>query len=81
VGNHMTGMVFWKAGTLACSTALQVAAAQPCLLLVDTSTEVPRIYAADPTHTQPVLNLTVNDRRREVPLPRTLEAGRTVAVR
>lgn len=78
-GLQRTGIVFYKAGSISLGNNLTVAAGAPCIVMLKTNgSAAPAIAVADPTQKLTALQLKVNGRAIDVPLPKGDQAGNTV---
>lgn len=76
-----TGIVFYKAGAIRINDKLTLAASKPCIVMIKASKDnVSAISVADPTQQLGSLQLKVNERTIEVPLPTGEKAGSTVSL-
>jgi chondroitin AC lyase len=78
---HRTGIVFYKAGSIRVNDKLTVAASSPCIVMIKANEDkISGISVADPTQALDKLQLKVNERTIDVPLPTGDKAGSTVSL-
>lgn len=76
-----TGVVFYKAGSVKINARLTLTASAPCIIIVKANgAAVSAIAVTDPAQKLSSLQLKVNERTVDVPLPRGAEAGSTVII-
>ncbi|MBO9150775.1 polysaccharide lyase family 8 super-sandwich domain-containing protein [Chitinophaga sp. GCM10012297] len=80
-GLQRTGIVFYKAGSISLGDKLTLSATAPCIVMIKADgSAAPAIAVADPTQKLNALQLKVNEREINVPLPTGDQAGSSVMV-
>lgn len=80
-GLQRTGIVFYKAGSVKINDKLTLSASAPCVIMLKANgATVSELAIADPAQKLSSVQLKVNERVIDVPLPGGIEAGSTVIV-